>query len=161
LLRFKNRAQFQAVLEARAIARSEHFALHRLELADRALASPFSDMAPAAQSPTLITGSAMSLGVPASPLSPKAPALFAPVGLWLGAMVPKRWAKRSVTRHAIKRQIQEVAQQCLPLDQKAAYLVRLRATYSREQFHSSSSMALKQAVRAELLTLMARLRPSD
>src|SRR5256885_7500066 len=27
---------------------------------------------------------------------------------WLGAMVPKRWARRSVTRHTIKRQIYAV-----------------------------------------------------
>jgi len=100
----------------------------------------------------------MLLGATASSSFSQAPALFAPVGLWLGAMVPKRWAKRSVTRHAIKRQIHEVAQQCLPLDEKAAYVVRLRATFSREEFLSSSSAPLKQAVRAELHTLMARLR---
>jgi ribonuclease P protein component len=28
---------------------------------------------------------------------------------WLGAMVPKRWARRSVTRHTIKRQIYAVS----------------------------------------------------
>ena len=69
-------------------------------------------------------------------------------------MVPKRWAKRSVTRHVIKRQIYGVAELLLP-QESAAYLVRLRSGFSRQQFLSSSSDVLKQAVRAELLSLMA------
>ena len=31
--------------------------------------------------------------------------LFTVDDVWIGAMVPKRWAKRAVTRNAIKRQI--------------------------------------------------------
>lgn len=126
MLRLKTRAQFQAVLAQRAIAKSEHFALHRHPLDSQALS----------QTPR---------------------PMFAPIGLWLGAMVPKRWARRSVTRHAIKRQIYAVAQDLLPAQDCAAYLVRLRSDFPRQQFHSSSSELLKQAVRAELLGLMARL----
>jgi len=124
LLRLKTRAQFQAVLAERVVAKSEHFALHRHGL---------DPLAPSAGRP-----------------------MFSP-GLWLGAMVPKRWAKRSVTRHAIKRQMYVVAQEMLPEQDCAAYLLRLRSGFSRQQFHSSSSDLLKQAVRAELASLMTRL----
>ena len=78
--------------------------------------------------------------------------------MWLGALVPKRWAKRSVTRHTIKRQIYAVASefdaqlQALP---PAAYVVRLRAGFDRKQFISATSGPLKRAVRAELQQLLA------
>ena len=71
-------------------------------------------------------------------------------------MVPKRWARRAVTRNAIKRQIYAVSAALeSPLPQ-AAHVVRLRATFDRKQFVSASSCALKQAVRAELVQLFAR-----
>ena len=97
-------------------------------------------------------------------LSEQAPqALFVVPGcpapqVWLGPLVPKRWAKRSVTRHTIKRQIYAVASefdaqlQALPA---AAYVVRLRASFDRKQFISATSEPLKQAVRAELQQLLA------
>ena len=77
-------------------------------------------------------------------------------------MVPKRWARRAVTRNAIKRQIYAVSAALeSPLPQ-AAHVVRLRATFDRKQFLSASSGVLKQAVRAELLQLFERAaaRPS-
>lgn len=129
MFRLKTRAQFQVVLAERVIAKSEHFALHRHALV--------------AEGPP-------SGGVLSRPL-------FSSSGLWLGAMVPKRWARRSVTRHAIKRQIYAVAQDMLPSQDRAAYLVRLRTGFARQQFFSSSSDVLKQAVRAELVGLMARV----
>ena len=86
--------------------------------------------------------------------------VFPSVELWLGAMVPKRWAKRSVTRHAIKRQIYDVLDARLEPDEQAAYLVRLRSGFSRQQFLSSTSELLKQAVRFELHSLMDRAKPA-
>ncbi len=72
-------------------------------------------------------------------------------------MVPKRWAKRAVTRNAIKRQIYNVSADFEPLLNKRAHLVRLRATFDRSQFVSASSDVLKAAVRAELQQLFSRL----
>ena len=72
-------------------------------------------------------------------------------------MVPKRWAKRAVTRNALKRQIYAVSAECeskLPL---SAWVVRLRATFDRQQFVSASSERLKQAARAELLQLFSKV----
>jgi ribonuclease P protein component len=71
-------------------------------------------------------------------------------------MVPKRWAKRAVTRNAIKRQIYNVAMQFEPHLGDAAHVVRLRASFDRKQFVSATSERLKSAVRAELLSLFER-----
>jgi ribonuclease P protein component len=161
LLRLKNRAQFEAVLAERVLVRSAHFALHRHPLegqrvTEAAHRAPLTDNAPAMQTAPILPESA-----PAPSTRPPGPPLFAPAGLWLGAMVPKRWAKRSVTRHAIKRQIYELGRALLPASDQAAYVLRLRAGFSRELFRSSSSEPLKQAVRAELQDLMSRLpRPA-
>jgi ribonuclease P protein component len=73
-------------------------------------------------------------------------------------MAPKRWAKRAVTRNAIKRQIYTVSASLTPLPQPAAYLVRLRREFSRKDYPSASSTALKEAVRAELLVLMQAVK---
>ena len=71
-------------------------------------------------------------------------------------MVPKRWAKRAVTRNAIKRQIYNVAQEFEPRLAQAAHVVRLRSTFDRKQFISASSELLKAAVRQELHQLFRR-----
>ena len=128
--RLKTRPQFQAVLSGQTLARTAHFALHRADLVLQAPAGA----------------------------GPQAP-LFSHACVWLGAMVPKRWAKRAVTRNAIKRQIYTVSAQFEPHLGLAAHVVRLRAGFDRKQFLSASSDLLKSAVRAELLSLFARACP--
>jgi len=132
--RLKTRPQFQATMAGETVARTTHFALHRLVLGASSCA----------------------------PLEPGVPPLFNASGVWLGAMVPKRWARRAVTRNAIKRQIYAVAAALEPQFPLDAHVVRLRATFDRKQFLSASSGVLKQAVRAELLQLFERAaaRPS-
>ena len=71
-------------------------------------------------------------------------------------MVPKRWAKRAVTRNAIKRQIYNVSENFCDRLPVAAHVVRLRTTFDRKQFVSATSEALKQAVRQELEQLFER-----
>ncbi len=85
------------------------------------------------------------------------PALFAQRGVWLGAMVPKRWAKRAVTRNTIKRQIYNVSAEFEAALPERAHVVRLRASFDRAQFVSATSDVLKAAVRAELQQLFARV----
>ncbi|MGE8321370.1 MAG: ribonuclease P protein component [Comamonas sp.] len=134
--RLKTRAQFQAALAGGTIARTAHFALHRVVLAAAASDhQPGPGPLPSVQGPQ---------------------ALFAQPGVWLGAMVPKRWARRAVTRNAIKRQIYSVAPEFEGRMQDAAHVVRLRAAFDRKQFISPSSEVLKKAVRAELQQLFAR-----
>ncbi|WP_097204871.1 ribonuclease P protein component [Delftia acidovorans] len=135
--RLKTRPQFQAAMAAGTVSRTAHFALHRLVLTEQGGA-----MAP-----------------PTGPGSQDPQALFG-VGAvrrdaWLGAMVPKRWARRSVTRHTIKRQIYAVGSEHETLMLQGAHVVRLRSGFDRRQFVSATSDVLRQAVRAELQQLFA------
>lgn len=137
--RLKTRPQFQAVLAGGIVARTSHFALHRLVL----------EPAGVAVSEAAVEGSPPVLAKP----------LFSPVDqTWLGAMVPKRWAKRAVTRNAIKRQIYTItgAADAVRLPQ-AAYVVRLKSGFDRKEFISATSDELKLAVRLELHRLLDRL----
>ena len=120
------------------VSRTAHFALHRLVLRVDA-ADPAGP------------------GAPRSSESQAPQALFGVADVWLGALVPKRWARRAVTRNTIKRQVYAVAadfESRLPV---AAHVVRLRSEFSRKQFVSATSDALKTAVRAELTQLMGRV----
>ena len=82
------------------------------------------------------------------------PALFPVMDLWLGAMVPKRWARRAVTRNTIKRQIYAVSADFQHLYPQAAFVVRLRRDFSRAEFVSATSSWLRAAVRLELQLLL-------
>lgn len=121
----KSRPQFQAVLAAATVARTPHFALHRLAL-------------------------------PTGGDDACAP-LFAAHDTWLGAMVPKRWARRAVTRNTIKRQVYALGQSFEAALCHGAHVVRLQRGFDRQQFPSATSPALKVAVRAELSQLFGTL----
>ena len=77
-------------------------------------------------------------------------------GVWIGAMVPKRWARRAVTRNAIKRQIYAVSSRFADRLPSAAHVVRLRTAFDRQQFVSATSAPLRLAVRQELEQLFER-----
>jgi ribonuclease P protein component len=121
--RLRTRAQFQAVLATRPIARTPHFAWHRLDFA---------------MDPPAPAGAAVPHG-----------------GAWLGALAPKRWARRAVRRNLIRRQIHALGDGCDALADSAS-VIRLRAAFVHAAFPSASSDALKRAVRAELVELLAR-----
>jgi ribonuclease P protein component len=124
--RLKTRPQFQAALAGGTVSRTPHFALHRLSLPESGT-------------------TAVSPQVDAA-----CPTLFHPQAVWLGAMVPKRWARRAVTRNTIKRQIYAISEQFEVRLPCAAHVVRLRSGFDRKQFISATSALLKQAVRLEL-----------
>jgi ribonuclease P protein component len=138
--RLKTRAQFQAVLAGNTLARTPHFALHCTGLDT--------------------TGTNPAAMHPSTPLKPAAQnrstALFSVDDVWLGAMVPKRWAKRAVTRNTIKRQIYSVVDGFEPVLKQAAHVVRLRSSFDKKQFVSATSVVLKEAVRAELTQLLMK-----
>jgi ribonuclease P protein component len=75
---------------------------------------------------------------------------------WLGLVVPKRHAKRAVTRSLIKRQIRSIAAGCAGRLPAGLWVVRLRAPFDPKQFPSAASEALRQAAHAELLALFER-----
>src|SRR4051812_26829049 len=86
--RLRRSTDFERALGTRACARSDHFAIHHL--------------------------SGESLQADLSTGSPKIGAKvvdeFTPKPLSLGAVVPKRHARRAVTRNLIKRQIRSAAE---------------------------------------------------
>jgi len=131
--RLRTHGHFQAVLAGPRIAGTAHFVLHQRDLAEVGL-------------------------LPAQRVAAEGSASFdtssVPQESVLGAMVPKRWARRAVTRNMIRRQVQEVASAALALP-PAAYVVRLRSGFDRRLFPSASSSALKQRVREELMALFS------
>ena len=138
--RLKTRPQFQAAMAGGTVSRTAHFALHRLVLD----ANGSTAAHPASATPT---------GPGSLPHTQGPQALFGVPGVWLGAMVPKRWARRAVTRNTIKRQIYAVGATFETRLPQAAHVVRLRTAFDRKQFVSATSDQLKQAVHAELLQL--------
>ena len=75
----------------------------------------------------------------------------------LGAVVPKRWARKAVTRNLIKRQIYAIGCEPWTADlPDADRVIRLRKTFDAKHFISASSTHLRLAVRAELHQLMRR-----
>ena len=147
--RLKTRAQFQATMAGGVVSRTAHFALHRLV---------FDPVKPS------------SLTEPdVAPDGVSSQALFGVGGVWLGAMAPKRWARRAVTRNAIKRQIYALGADYAPDlvasagrmgAGGAAFVVRLRAAFDRKQYASAWSEPLRCAVRAELQQLLGRAAAS-
>ncbi len=83
------------------------------------------------------------------------PALFVDGVLMMGALTPKRWAKRAVTRHLIRRQVHAGALELEGNLNPTAYVVRQRATFNSQKFVSASSEVLKETVREELKQLFA------
>jgi len=75
---------------------------------------------------------------------------------WLGLVVPKRHAKRAVTRTLVKRQIRHVAAACAPQLEPGLWVVRQRSPFDPKQFPSAASDALKEAAREELRALFDR-----
>jgi ribonuclease P protein component len=134
--RLKTRPQFQAALAGGTVSRTPHFALHRMTLV----------------SPVVVVSESPLTTVPV--LSSEQ-ALFGAFDVWLGAMVPKKWARRAVTRNTIKRQIYNVSAHFADALPCAAHVVRLRAGFDRKQFISATSDVLKAAVRNELEQLFS------
>jgi ribonuclease P protein component len=75
---------------------------------------------------------------------------------WLGLVVPKRHARRAVTRTLVKRQIRNVAAACAAQLEPGLWVVRQRSPFDTKQFPSAASEALKEAARAELRALFDR-----
>ncbi len=124
-------------MSGQTVSRTPHFALHRVAIRSN--------------SESISSDARQDLSKP----------IFAVQDTWLGVIVPKRWAKRAVTRNTIKRQIYAVstASGCfLPV---AAHVVRLRAGFDRAEFISATSDKLKIAVRTELQNLFSSAKSGE
>jgi ribonuclease P protein component len=150
-------ADFERVLRTRTRVNSAHFAIHHVA------ASPSRPAKPArkATHTELSTGDAMLVHKLVDDSSIRGPISQASVevidvasGVWLGFVVPKRHAKRSVTRTLIKRQIRAVVLTHAASIPHGLLVVRLRAPFDRSHFVSAASDALRNAAHAELDGLM-------
>jgi ribonuclease P protein component len=133
---------FERVLGSPIRARSAHFAVHFLESRPSTPAKPRSQTV----STGLSTGGAPEEGVAVDDSHPDA--------CWLGAVVPKRHARRSVTRNLLKRQIRRAAGEQTGLA-PGLWVVRLRSPFERKTFSSASSDALRALASEELSTVFA------
>jgi len=79
-----------------------------------------------------------------------------PAGRWLGCVVPKRHARRAVTRSLLKRQIRGAFQRHAAGLPAGLWLVRLRAPFAAAEFVSASSPRLAVAAHDELDRLLTR-----
>ena len=142
-------ADFERVLRTRTRASSTHFAVHHLS------ERPSSPRRPSAEPPQrqLSTGEMQSVTVPVDDYPFSTP----PEVLWLGAVVPKRHARRSVTRSLLKRQIRGVVTRHAASMASGIWVVRLRAPFDRGRYASAASDELKRAARAELDLLLLRI----
>jgi len=133
---------FERVLGTPIRARSTHFAVHYVHGRPSLPAKPHSQ----AVVQELSTGQAPNQGSSVDESAPEA--------CWLGAVVPKRHARRAVTRSLLKRQIRSVAA-AQPSLAHGLWVVRLRAPFDRAGFPSAASESLRDSARLELAGLLA------
>jgi ribonuclease P protein component len=74
----------------------------------------------------------------------------------LALIVPKRHARRAVTRNLVKRQMREAMRRHLAAWAGQRVLVRQRAPFDLRQFKSAASTVLRAAVRDELERLFVQ-----
>ncbi len=150
--RIQRPVDFERVLARPSRSRSAHFALHHLS-ADPAPSAWHAAKLRTAQA-ELSTDDSQDAHTPVEQAPPIEP-LIAVEGCWVGMVVPKRHAKRSVTRQLLKRQIRAAFAE-RPGMPPGLWVVRLRSPFDRQKFPSAASDALRAAARAELAQLLDR-----
>lgn len=134
----KRSVDFERVLRTRSRVSSAHFALHHLGSTPPAIAEL--STAPGSDAAAVVDD------------SPRP----APERVCLGTVVPKRHARRAVTRNLLKRQIRSVAAEHADVLAAGFWVVRLRAPFDRATYPSPGSDALRRTARAELQQLLDR-----
>lgn len=155
-------ADFQRALGTRPVARTAHFSLHVLFRTE--------PVAPGSRGNALNATSPAEAELSTGPA--EGPSLIvddsaAPnASRWrLGLVLPKKQARRSVTRSLMRHQAREAFCRHAPRVRAAGchgpevdgWVVRLRAPFDRKAFPSAASEALSAAVRQELDELWSRL----
>ena len=79
-----------------------------------------------------------------------------PRRIWLGCIIPKRLARRAVTRNMLRRQGRALFELHAPSLRAGLWLLRLVAPFSPADFVSARSVVLSAAVRGELDGLLVR-----
>ena len=149
-------ADFERVLRIPACARSAHFAVHFVN--DRPSRPARQSARPAAVAATLEPKLSTDGEHGCTQAVDDLPIAASPDALWLGAVVPKRHAKRSVTRNLLKRQIRAaLLRRCATAPQRPGlWVVRLRTAFDKAAFASAASDALRRAASDELDTVLVQ-----
>ncbi len=156
---------FERVMAVPSRAKTRHFVLHHLaDLPSRpsfAVSAARLDSAIGVDKLTeLSTADAVAQPVLVDDSARSAPNLpTSSSDIWLGLVVPKRHAKRSVTRQLLKRHMRAAVseQQALtPALAHGLWVLRLRAAFDVKQYPSAASTVLGQEARQELVELLRR-----
>jgi ribonuclease P protein component len=137
------KCDFERVLAVTPCSRSPHFAVHYLH----AWPTTPAKSARLAGAEQLCTGDSQ----------------FSPVSVdnslrnhWLGTVIPKRHAARSVTRNTLRRQVRAAVQRHETNLRPGLWLVRLRQPFTKTAFPAADSTAMRRAAAVELDRLLAR-----
>ncbi len=137
--RLLRKSDFERVLAVPPCSRSPHFAVHYLCARPTGWCQPGVD--------TLSTADTQSSTGPVDNLVSE---------LWLGQVIPKRHAARSVTRNMLRRQVRAAVERQGSRLRPGLWLVRLRQPFSKKDFVSADSTPLRSAASAELDRLLER-----
>jgi ribonuclease P protein component len=136
-----HKADFERLLATRSRGRSAHFAVHHVNEAP----APVAPHRGQPRTAELSTADARIMTLPVD---------NQPVAHWLGCMVPKRQARRAVTRNLVRRQMRESFRRHAAALPMGLWLLRLHAGFPKADFPSARSPALAEAVRCELERLL-------
>lgn len=161
-------ADFQKALGSRPVSRTTHFVLHalpalRVAEAAKAVAAPDALAVTAPLSTDEAEQADVCVDEGIVHLTSSGPEAWR-----LGLVLPKKQARRSVTRSLLRHQVRESLRRHAPevwatgrhTDSVDGWVVRLKAPFDRQLFPSAASRALNIAVRAELDELWSRLARS-
>ena len=140
--RLVHRADFEELLGSPPRWRSAHFAMHYV--ATRASIEPTVVAEPGRTELSTDTSPPLQGSVDNSAAA-----------IALGVLVPKRHARRAVTRNLIRRIVRAAFALNLSRLPAGRWLVRLKAPFSSREFVSAASPRLAAAVREELVRLLA------
>ena len=142
--RLSRPADFESVLATPVKARSAHFAAHHLPRCPdgRKRRAHRSD------------GEQLSTGDP-DRCAQAVDDVFAS-SWWFGVIVPKRHARKAITRSLLRRQMKGALARHHTRLARGMWLLRLRSPFDPQQFSAAASAALAGAARAELDGLLTR-----
>jgi ribonuclease P protein component len=166
--RLVNKTDFERLLAARSYSRSAHFSVHHVAAAPWTriwlpkISRPGELSTDAARICPQAVDESLEVGADQAPKGE-------PGGWWLGCVVPKRHARRAVTRSLLKRQVRVAFQRHFQKLPAGMWLVRLRVPFGSTlsakkrarcsksggvEFVSAASVVLARAVRLELDALL-------
>jgi ribonuclease P protein component len=154
--RLRQSSDFVRVLAQPAAVATRYFALHGLQL------QPQTYVRADTVASNLSTGNAQLSPGPVNKASIVKAQAVDGEQLWLGVIVPKRFARRAVTRTLVKRQIRYGVGRYAHTLPPGMWVVRLRAGFDQTSFASAASQVLRAAVRKQvdhLLLSMAGATP--